>query len=144
MQLPYLHFLKKIMRGNPGQPVIVTEVRHVSLRLCLQAAPIDATAHLIAAILQRHGFPDACVIGHSFGTFHASRLCQLHRSVRGARGGSPIKSIDQAYWYTLAVQKPGLSPACLFFIASQRKRKEALSWVISCCGELKCARCRER
>ena len=58
--------------------MIVLEFRHVSMRLCLRAGEVDHAAHAVAAIVQKQGFKEACIVGHSFGTFVASRLCQLH------------------------------------------------------------------
>lgn len=58
--------------------MIVLEFRHVSMRLCFRAGEVDHAAHAVAAIVQILGFKEACVVGHSFGTFVASRLCQLH------------------------------------------------------------------
>ena len=37
-----------------------------------------------AALLARHGYRRACIVGHSYGTFVASRICQLHPKVSGA------------------------------------------------------------
>ena len=59
--------------------MIVLEFRHVSMRLCMRAGEVDHAAHAVAAIVQKQGFTEACIVGHSFGTFVASRLCQLHR-----------------------------------------------------------------
>lgn len=83
LQLPYLHLLKAIMGACPGRPVVVTEFRHVSLRIATQPTTVDDLAHRTATALERLGFVDAVVVGHSFGTFVASRLCQLYKPVRG-------------------------------------------------------------
>ena len=61
--------------------MILLEFRHISMRLCLRAAAVDHAADVVAAIVQQQGFKEACVVGHSFGTFVASRLCQMHPTV---------------------------------------------------------------
>ena len=61
--------------------MIVLEFRHISMRLCLRAIEVDDAAHAVAEIVQQQGFKEACVVGHSFGTFVASRLCQMHPTV---------------------------------------------------------------
>ena len=53
----------------------------MGLRLQLRARDVDEVANAAAAILWRHGFPEACFVAHSYGTFCASRVTQLHRSV---------------------------------------------------------------
>lgn len=57
------------------------QVPHVALRLCWEARDVDDVAHAVAAMLARHGYRRACVVGHSYGSFVASRLCQLHPEV---------------------------------------------------------------
>ena len=61
--------------------MIVLEFRHISMRLCLRAIEVDHAAHAVAAIVKQQGFKEACVVGHSFGTFVASRLCQMHPAI---------------------------------------------------------------
>lgn len=56
----------------------MVEVPHVALRLCWEAQAVDDVANAVAAMLRRHGYRRCCVVGHSYGTFVASRLCQLH------------------------------------------------------------------
>ncbi len=43
---------------------------------------IDELAHAVVAMLARHGFQEACIVGHSYGTFAASRIRQLYPEVR--------------------------------------------------------------
>lgn len=57
------------------------QVPHVSLRLCWQAEDVDDVADAVAAALDAHGYDRAVIIGHSFGTFVASRFVQLHPKV---------------------------------------------------------------
>ncbi|KAK9804722.1 hypothetical protein WJX72_001924 [[Myrmecia] bisecta] len=79
--VPYFMFVRGIMNAYPGHPIMLLEVRHVSLRLCLRATDVDDIAHAAAAILHRHGYQEACFVAHSFGTFCVSRICQLHREI---------------------------------------------------------------
>ncbi|KFM26926.1 hypothetical protein F751_4987 [Auxenochlorella protothecoides] len=72
--LPYLHFLRAIVKSHPGHPLLLVEVPHVSLRLCWQAAEVDEVARALAAALERHGFSRAVVMGHSYGTFMVHSL----------------------------------------------------------------------
>lgn len=81
LQTPYIHFMRMLFDATASHPMIVLEFRHVSMRLCLRAAEVDHAAHAVAAIVRHQGFKEACVVGHSFGTFVASRLCQLHPEV---------------------------------------------------------------
>ena len=81
LQTPYIHFMRMLFAATSSHPMIVLEFRHVSMRLCFRAGEVDHAAHAVAAIVQLLGFKEACVVGHSFGTFVASRLCQLHPSL---------------------------------------------------------------
>ena len=81
MQIPYLGLIQQILWACPDTPVIALEVPHVSLRLQLRAMSVDDVAHAAAQILWRHSHQDACFVAHSYGTFCASRICQLHRSL---------------------------------------------------------------
>lgn len=76
--LPYLHLVRDIQQACSSTPVLMVEVPHVALRLCWEAQAVDDVAHAVAAMLRRHGYRRCCVVGHSYGTFVASRLCQLH------------------------------------------------------------------
>ena len=67
-----------LFAATASHPMIVLEFRHISMRLCLRATEVDHAAHAVAAIVKQQGFKEACVVGHSFGTFVASRLCQMH------------------------------------------------------------------
>ncbi len=73
--------MRMLFAATSSHPMIVLEFRHVSMRLCFRASEVDHAAHAVAAIVQQQGFKEACVVGHSFGTFVASRLCQLHPSL---------------------------------------------------------------
>lgn len=73
--------MRMLFAATSTHPMIVLEFRHVSMRLCYRAGEVDHAAHAVAAIVQQQGFKEACIVGHSFGTFVASRLCQLHPSL---------------------------------------------------------------
>lgn len=81
MQIPYLGLIQQILWACPSTPTILLEVPHVSLRLQLRAMSVDDVAHAAAQILWRHSYQEACFVAHSYGTFCASRICQLHRSL---------------------------------------------------------------
>lgn len=81
MQIPYLGLIQQILWACPSTPMILLEVPHVSLRLQLRAMSVDDVAHAAAQILWRHSYQEACFVAHSYGTFCASRICQLHRSL---------------------------------------------------------------
>lgn len=78
MQFPYILFMRMLFAATASHPMIVLEFRHISMRLCLRATEVDHAAHAVADIVKQQGFTEACVVGHSFGTFVASRLCQMH------------------------------------------------------------------
>lgn len=61
-----------------GHPVFVIELRHLCLRLCFQAPSIDDVVRDVARILEVHRVKKCVVVGHSYGTFIASRLNALH------------------------------------------------------------------
>ncbi|PNH03682.1 hypothetical protein TSOC_010242 [Tetrabaena socialis] len=78
-----------------GLPVVAVEYKHVSQRLCSIIPSADEIADGAAALLDRLGLEQvcgpwaehpapqreaegACVVAHSYGTFVASRLAQLH------------------------------------------------------------------
>ena len=82
---------------SPGLPcdllaappaVIMVEVPHMALRLCWEAVPVDEVAQAVAGVLRRGGYRQACLLGHSYGSFVASRFVQMYPEVRvlGVRG----------------------------------------------------------
>lgn len=81
MQVPYLGLIQQTVVACPGSPMILLEAPHVGLRLQLRAREVDEVADAAAAILWRHGYAEACFVAHSYGTFCASRIAQLHRSL---------------------------------------------------------------
>lgn len=78
MQLPYLHLLQALSQACPASTVILLELPAVSLRLGQRAADVDAIAAAAVAAAVQHASLPACFVAHSFGTFCASRICQLH------------------------------------------------------------------
>lgn len=92
-QVPYLGLIQQTLVACPGSPMILLEAPHVGLRLQLRAREVDEVANAAAAILWRHGFPEACFVAHSYGTFCASRVTQLHRSLVH----SLVRSPEPAY-----------------------------------------------
>lgn len=90
--------------------MIVLEFRHVSMRLCFRAGEVDHAAHAVAAIVQLLGFKEACIVGHSFGTFVASRLCQLHPTLVQ----SLVRSLHAAS------RNAGMNLSCSHFLTCKR------------------------
>ena len=109
MQIPYLGLSQQLLWACPNTPMILLEVPHVSLRLQLRAMSVDDVAHAAAQILWRHSYQEACFMAHSYGTFCASRICQLHRSMVHSMVSSPSKPEDSTVsilielWHTTAV-----------------------------------------
>lgn len=90
--LPYLHLIKELMttlllstspeRG--GITVMAIEIPHVALRLCWKAASIDQVAEAAHQAVMAHGHEKACFVGHSYGTFVCSRICQKYPEAVGS------------------------------------------------------------
>jgi len=76
--LPYLHFIRSLMKACPQSPFILLEMPHVALRLCKQAESVDDVAKAAVAAVHKLGFKQACFVGHSYGTFCVSRIVQLY------------------------------------------------------------------
>ena len=77
MQLPYLGFLWQLLQASGGHPLIFMDLPHVALRPFRRAQSVDVIAAATTKILRQRGFSQACFVGHSFGTFCVSRVCQL-------------------------------------------------------------------
>ncbi|KXZ52317.1 hypothetical protein GPECTOR_10g949 [Gonium pectorale] len=75
--LPYLNFLLRL--SSLGRPVVAVEVRHLSMRACWEVPEEDEVVARVFGALQRHGVQQVHVAAHSYGTFMASRLVQLHK-----------------------------------------------------------------
>lgn len=67
--LSFIWFLRWI-----GHPIFVIELRQISMRFCLQTPTIDDIVNDIVGILELHRVDPCIVVGHSYGTFIASRL----------------------------------------------------------------------
>ena len=78
---------------GPRRPIVLLELPHVSMRLYHQGIDIDDVAHVVAEILANHGWPASCIVSHSFGTFVASRICQLHPACVHALVRSSIPAV---------------------------------------------------
>eukprot|EP00798_Chlamydomonas_sp_ICE-L_P022044 gene22044-29110_t len=61
-----------------GRSVIALECAHFGMRLRLKVPSVDDVVSVIINALDIHGIDKVCVSGHSYGTFKASRLVQLH------------------------------------------------------------------
>lgn len=77
--MPYLPLLSDIQTACPDAPLIVVEAHHVSQRLCLMggARSVDDVANCMLEVLHELGRPQACVVGHSYGSFVVSRLLHM-------------------------------------------------------------------
>lgn len=81
--LPYLHFIRDVMKASPASPIVVIEVPHVALRLSKEAVFVDEVAHVAVESVQElapggEKRVKACFIAHSYGTFIASRIVQRY------------------------------------------------------------------
>lgn len=75
--LPYLYFVRNMMKACPQSPFILLEMPHVALRLCKEAESVDDVAAAAVAVVHSLGVRHACFVGHSYGTFCVSRIVQL-------------------------------------------------------------------
>jgi len=80
--LPYLHFVRDLMKACPSSPFIVLEIPHVALRMCKEAASLEEVAEAAVGAVRSLGVQKACFVGHSYGTFVVSKVVQLHPEVR--------------------------------------------------------------
>ncbi len=80
-QGPHFFGILDLVRTFSRHSIILVEHDHISLRLHSSKLLFDSTAHTLKGIVIRAGFSKACIVGHSFGTFVASRLCKLHPEV---------------------------------------------------------------
>ena len=80
-QGPYFFWVLDLLRTYRNHTLILVEYNHISLRLHSSKILFDEAAQDVCDILLIAGFAKACVVGHSFGTFVASRLCKLHPEV---------------------------------------------------------------
>jgi pimeloyl-ACP methyl ester carboxylesterase len=78
LQFPYIRFLQMLFNQASSHPIILMEFGFISLRFCWRAGEVDDAAHAVAEFVRQHGWSQACIVGHSYGTFVASRICQMH------------------------------------------------------------------
>eukprot|EP00878_Enallax_costatus_P011622 GHUV01012131.1.p1 GENE.GHUV01012131.1~~GHUV01012131.1.p1 ORF type:complete len:755 (+),score=214.24 GHUV01012131.1:258-2522(+) len=72
----YLEMILNVM--GLGHPVILVEFRGVSMRLG-KVFTADEVAETVVGILDKLGVKEACVVGHSYGTFIAGMLARNFR-----------------------------------------------------------------
>lgn len=97
--LPYLAFIWGLVRGFSGRPVLVLEVRHVSLRLCGQARTVDDVAQAVMGMLRRHGVRRAHFAAHSFGTFVVAHLRHLYpHAIASMLLCDPVRALTLVSW----------------------------------------------
>ncbi|WIA31944.1 hypothetical protein OEZ86_002801 [Tetradesmus obliquus] len=72
----YLEMMLQVMAL--GHPLIVVECAAVAMRLGA-VSTTDEVVGAVVGIMDKLGVEEACVIGHSYGTFIAGRLARLHR-----------------------------------------------------------------
>ncbi|KAF8073253.1 NIFU1 [Scenedesmus sp. PABB004] len=68
----YLEMLRHVV--GLGHPVIVVEMKHVSMRVTSYIPPVDEVAEGVVRVLEAEGLPRVCVVAHSYGSFVASVL----------------------------------------------------------------------
>eukprot|EP00879_Flechtneria_rotunda_P012361 GHRR01012908.1.p1 GENE.GHRR01012908.1~~GHRR01012908.1.p1 ORF type:complete len:712 (+),score=258.73 GHRR01012908.1:229-2364(+) len=72
----YLEMILHVM--GLGHPVIVVEFKGVSMRLG-RVYSADEVADTVVGVLDKLGIKEACVVGHSYGTFIAGLLARHHQ-----------------------------------------------------------------
>ncbi|KAJ9522951.1 hypothetical protein QJQ45_023750 [Haematococcus lacustris] len=78
--LTYLQILLRMRRtaAARAQPLVVLEFPWVGMRLSHEVPTADQVALAMVHIMDRLGVAKASVVAHSYGSFVASRLAQLH------------------------------------------------------------------
>lgn len=71
----YLEMILQVMAL--GHPLVIVQFNSVAMRLSSIDTADDAVDKVVG-ILDKLGVPEACVIGHSYGTFIAGRLARMH------------------------------------------------------------------
>ena len=75
---PILYFPFIWLLCQLGRSVVVVQLRHLSVRFCMTSPSIDSIVDEIDGILQQQSIDRCIVVGHSYGTFIASRLNVVH------------------------------------------------------------------
>lgn len=76
-----LTLVKKLLDRCNRHPIIVLDIRSVTMRLCQRAMPFDHVATAAVDIVKSLGHEEACFVGHSYGTFVMSRIYKLFPQV---------------------------------------------------------------
>ncbi|WIA32423.1 hypothetical protein OEZ86_003246 [Tetradesmus obliquus] len=76
--LLYLPLLGRLLSCKA--PLLLLDMKHVSLRISPSIPTVDELATSLAAALKLHKLPPALVVAHSYGTLVAGRLLRLQRS----------------------------------------------------------------
>ncbi|KAK9710047.1 hypothetical protein K7432_008680 [Basidiobolus ranarum] len=85
----YLMFIWKLIKI--GQPIFLVELPYVSMRFIEEAPSMEELGREIEAMLESHGFRNACFIGHSLGSIVVSWMVNHHlKRVRSAFFIDPI------------------------------------------------------
>ena len=117
VQVPYWGFINMLAKQeNQRRPVILLDLPHVSMRVYPKGLDIDDVADALAAILASHNWAKACVVAHSYGTFVASRLCQLHPSCVHATVRPlqhPLNHLVSSYTPRHGTSSAHILPTCL-------------------------------
>ena len=80
-QGPYFFWVLDLVRTYKRHTLIPVEYSHILLRLHSSKILFYDAAQGVYDILLIAGFSKACIVGHSFGTFVASRLRKLHPEI---------------------------------------------------------------
>lgn len=76
---PLLHALtQKIQNKCSDQPMLLLDVRSVSMRFTTTTTDYDTVAHAAANILDTHNLPPAILVAHSYGTLVATRMQRMY------------------------------------------------------------------
>jgi pimeloyl-ACP methyl ester carboxylesterase len=76
--LLYLPLLGRLLSCRA--PLLLLDMKHVSLRISPSIPTVDELATALAATLQRHKLLPAVLVAHSYGTLVAGRLLRLQRN----------------------------------------------------------------
>ncbi len=71
---PKKHTTQKIQNKCADQPMVLLDVRSVSMRFTSTTTDYDTVAHATASILRTHNLPPAVLVAHSYGTLVATRI----------------------------------------------------------------------
>lgn len=122
MIFSYICFLRMLFAQASSRPVILVEFPFISRCFCLQAGEVYDAAHPVAEFVAQHGWTQACIVGHSYGTrwvrdaFVASWICQMHpklvQSLVSSSLGSCLHDIKWCSGWTSAACHTFLEERC--------------------------------